>query len=162
MIQRDHNLCVQFIGTVAEVNVSMSENGGDESSSPKRKDESGKPPRPPPPTNCPKLSRPPSIQHHLDTLQALKPDRVRWFLKEDKKWIPFNGSDSLAIEQCYLQILALENRIEDSSKPYNTSSIYEMPCVKGGLYEVDVVARECTPIYWKGWCNISVRVPGSL
>lgn len=138
----------------------MSENGGGESPPSKRKDMPAKPPRPPPPMNCPKLPRPPSIQHHLDALQALKPDRVRWFVKEDKKWTPFNGSDSLAIERCYLQILALENRIEDSTKPLNTSSIYEMPTVKGGLYEVDVVARECKPIYWKGWCNI--RVPESL
>lgn len=142
------------------LNESMSENGGGESSSPKRKDMSGKPTRPPPPSNYPKLPRPQSLQHHLDALQALKPDRVRWFVKEDKKWVPFNGSDSLAIEHCYLQILALENRNEDSSKLYNTSSIYEMPTVKGGLYEVDVVARQCTPIYWEGWCNI--RVPGSL
>ena len=134
----------------------MSENGGGESSSPKRKDKSGKPPRPPPPPppNFPKLPRPPSVQHHLDALQALKPDRVRWFVKEDKKWIPFNGSDSLAIEHCFLQIRMIENRIEDSTKPLNTSMMYEMPTVKGGLYEVDVVARECKPIYWKGWCNM--------
>lgn len=142
------------------LNKSMSENGGEESSSPKRKDMSRKPPRPPPPSNCPKVPRPQSVQHHLAALQPLKPDRVRWFVKEDKKWVPFNGSDSLAIEHCYLQILALEKRNEDSSKPLNTSSLYEMPTVKGGLYEVDVVARQCTPIYWKGWCNI--RVPESL
>ena len=138
----------------------MSENGGGESCSPKRRDISGKPPRPPPPSNISKLQHPPSVQRHLDTLQALKPDRVRWFVKEDKKWAPFNGSDSLAIERCYLQILALENRIVDSTKPLNTSSIYEMPTVKGGLYEVDVVSRECRPIYWRGWCNI--RILGCL
>lgn len=137
----------------------MSENGGGESSSPSKKsDAPSKPPRPPPP-NSSKLPRPPSIQQHLDALQALKPDRVRWFVKEDdKKWTPFNGCDSLAVEHCYRQILALENRIEDSSKPLNTSSIYEMPIVKGGLYEVDVVARHCTPIYWKGWCKMCTVV----
>ena len=128
----------------------MSKNGGDEPSSSKKTEMPSKPPRPPPPSNCSKLPRPASIQHHLDQLQALKPDRVRWFVKEDKKWAAFNGSDSLAIEHCYQQILALENRIEDSSKPLNTSSIYDMPAVKGGLYEVDVVARKCSPIYWKG------------
>ena len=129
----------------------MSKNGGGESPSIKRKDMSGKPPRPPPPSNCSKFPRTPSLQHHLDALQALKPDRVRWFVKEDKKWLPFNGSDSLAIEQCFLQIQVIENRTEDSTKPLNTSKIYEMPTVKGDLYEVDVVARECKPIYWKGW-----------
>lgn len=131
----------------------MSENGDGEPSSSKKTEMPSKPPRPPPPSNCPKLPRPSSIQHHLDQLQALKPDRVRWFVKEDKKiWTPFNGSDSLAIEHCYQQILALENRVEDSTKPLNTPSIYGMPTVKGGLYEVDVVARQCTPIYWKGRC----------
>ena len=165
MNQRDHCLCVQYTGTVTVwTKESMSENGGEESSSPKRKDVSGKPPRPPPrnPSNCPKLSRPPSVQHHLNALQPLKPDRVRWFVKEDKKWVPFNGSDSLAIEHCYLQLLALENRIEDSSKPLNTSSMYEFPTVKGGLYEVDVVARQCTPIYWKGLCYIRVHTRKSI
>ena len=137
----------------------MSENGdgqGDrESSSSSKKSASpSKPPRPPPPSNCSKLSQPSSIQQHLDALQPLKPDRVRWFVKEDKKWVPFSGCDSLAIEQCYRQILALESRIEDSCKPLNTSKMYEMPTVKGNLYEVDVVARECTPIYWKGMCKL--------
>ena len=137
----------------------MSENGdgnGDrESSSSSKKSASpSKPPRPPPPSNCSKLLQSSSIQQHLDALQPLKPDRVRWFVKEDKKWVPFSGCDSLAIEQCYRQILALESRIEDSCKPLNTSKMYEMPTVKGSLYEVDVVARECTPIYWKGRCNM--------
>ncbi|XP_022796027.1 phospholipase DDHD1-like [Stylophora pistillata] len=133
----------------------MSQNGegpdeGDSSSSNSKKSGSpSKPPRPPPPSNCSKLKRPPSIQQHLDALQPLKENRVRWFVKEDKKWIPFNGCDSLAIERSYRQILALESRVEDSSKILNTSTIYEMPTVKGGLYEVDVVARECKPIYWK-------------
>ena len=131
----------------------MSENGGGESPSSKRKDLPDKPARPPPSSNFRKFPRPPSLQHHLDALQGLKPDRVRWFVKEDKKWLPFNGSDSLAIENCFLQIQVIENRNEDSTKPLNTSEIYEMPTVKGGLYEVDVVARECKPIYWEGWCN---------
>lgn len=129
----------------------MSDNGGEDQPSSSGKSPS-KPPRPPPPSNISKLPRPPSIQKHLEALQGLKPDKVRWFVKEleDKKWLPFNGCDSLAIEHCYLQILALENRIEDSTKILNTTSIYDMATVKGGLYEVDVVARECKPIYWKG------------
>lgn len=131
----------------------MSDNGGEQPPS-KKSGSPSKPPRPPPPSNSSKLSRPPSIQQHLEALQGLKADRVRWFVKEDKKWLPFNGCDSLAIEHCYRQVLALESRIEDSTKILNTSSIYEMPTVKGGLYEVDVVARECKPIYWKGRCNV--------
>lgn len=124
---------------------------GEEEKHPPSLNSPPKPPRPPPPTNNCKLPRPPSIQQHLEAIQGLKADRVRWFVKEDKKWQPFNGYDSLSIENCYRKILDLEIREEDSSKILNTSSIYEMPTVKGGLYEVDVVARECKPIYWKGW-----------
>ena len=105
------------------------------------------PPRPPPPKSLVHSS---SLQQHLESLQGLKEERVRWFVKEDKKWTPFNGSDSLAIERCYRQCEALELRKEDASKPLNTSTMYELPTVKGSLYEVDVVARECIPIYWKG------------
>ena len=128
----------------------MSDDGEEEKHPPSLKSPP-KPPRPPPPTSNCKLPRPPSIQQHLEAIQGLKADRVRWFVKEDKKWQPFNGCDSLSIENCYRKILDLEIREEDSSKILNTSSIYEMPTVKGGLYEVDVVARECKPIYWKGW-----------
>ena len=46
--------------------------------------------------------------------------------------------------------MAFESRVEDSTKLPNTSPIYEMPVIKGGLYEVDVVANKCKPIYWKG------------
>ena len=134
----------------------MSKNGEGpeegESSSPnsKRSGSPSKPPRPPPPLNYSKFQRPSSIEKHLETLQQLKADRVRWFVKEDKKWIPFNGSDSLAIERRYRHIMAFESRVEDSTKLPNTSPIYEKPVVKGGLYEVDVVGKECKPIYWKG------------
>ena len=139
-----------LFGTVL-AQLSMGDNGGEDRTSSKKTGSPSKPPRPPPPSKCSKLTRPPSIQQHLEALQGLKPDRVRWFVKEDKKWLPFNGSDSLSIEDCYRQILQLESRNEDSAKILNSSSIYEMPTVKGGLYEVDVVARECKPIYWKGW-----------
>lgn len=126
------------------------EEGESSSSNSKRSGSPSKPPRPPPPLNCSKSQRPSSIEKHLETLQQLKADRVRWFVKEDKKWIPFNGSDSLAIERCYRHIMAFESRVEESTKLPNTSPIYEMPVVKGGLYEVDVDANECKPIYWKG------------
>ena len=105
-----------------------------------------KPPRPPPP----KFARPSSIDEHLEHLRPLKPERVRWFWKEDKKWVPFNGCDSLAIESCYRHISELELKVEDPTKPLNSPRIYDLPTVKGRLYKVDVVARECTPIYWKG------------
>lgn len=127
----------------------MADSGGEYQPS-KKTGSPSKPPRPPPPSNSSQTQRPSSIKQHLEALQDLKPERVRWFEKDDKKWVLFNGSDSLAIEHCYQQIIALESRFEDSTKILNSSSIYEMPTVKGGLYEVDVVARECKPIYWKG------------
>lgn len=125
----------------------MSDNGGDNQPC---KKSPPKPPRPPPPSTLSKLTRSASIQKHMEALQGLKPERIRWFVKEDKKWLPLNGSDSLAVEQCFRQILELENNAGDSPKVVNSSSPYKMPTIKGGLYEVDVVARKCKPIYWKG------------
>lgn len=104
-----------------------------------------KPPRPPPPKQ-PRSS----IEEHLQHLRPLKPERVRWFWKEDKKWVPFNGSDSLAIESTFRHISELELKVEDPSKQLNSPRIYDLPTVKGRLYSVDVVARQCSPIYWKG------------
>jgi len=126
----------------------MSDNGGDNQLNKKSPQ---KPPRPPAPSALSKLPRSGSIQKHMEALQGLKPERIRWFVKEDKKWLPLNGSDSLAVEKCFREILELESKAEDDSKVVNSSSPYKMPTIKGGLYEVDVVARKCKPIYWKGW-----------
>lgn len=98
------------------------------------------PPRPPPPRFS-------SVQDHLDELCELRPERVRWFVQEDRKWIPFSGFDSLSIEACFRNVKEVENNPNDVS---DSQTLYELATVKGGLYEVDVVARECKPIYWKG------------
>ncbi|XP_031559157.1 phospholipase DDHD1-like [Actinia tenebrosa] len=108
-----------------------------------------RPPRPPPPD----IKRNPSIAQHLDALQKLRPERIRWFFKEEdnKRWTPFNGRDSLSIEETFRKIKELETSSPkaDPDKPLNTTMLYDFPIVKGGLYEVDVVARQCSPIYWK-------------
>lgn len=46
--------------------------------------------------------------------------------------------------------MVFESWVEESIKFFNIFLIYEMLVVKGGLYEVDVVVRECKFIYWKG------------
>lgn len=125
----------------------MSDNGGDNQLNKKSPQ---KPPRPPAPSTLSKLPRSGSIQKHMEALQGLKPERIRWFVKEDKKWLPLNGSDSLAVEKCFREMLELESKAEDEPKVVNSSSPCKMPTIKGGLYEVDVVARKCKPIYWKG------------
>ena len=58
------------------------------------------PKRPPPPTNQ-SQTQPQSVQQHREHLQGLSPSKVRWFYQEDKKWIAFNGGDSLRIEKTF-------------------------------------------------------------
>lgn len=62
--------------------------------------EKSPPKRPPPPTNQPQTP-PHSVQQHREHLQRLSPSKVRWFYQEDKKWIAFNGGDSLKIEKTF-------------------------------------------------------------
>jgi len=87
------------------------------------------------------LEIPLSVQKHLDELRALQKHRVRWFYKEGKKWVPFNGRDSLVIEE---EWLALHNQDPDS----DIEKCYA-PTVRGRLYEVDIKERVCCPLYWK-------------
>lgn len=58
------------------------------------------PKRPPLPANQPQTP-PQSVQQHREHLQGLSPTKVRWFFQEDKKWIAFNGGDSLRIEKTF-------------------------------------------------------------
>ena len=61
------------------------------------------PPKRPPLPNINKQPETPplSIRHHLEHLKPLPVSKVRWFYQEDKKWIPFNGADSLKIEDVF-------------------------------------------------------------
>ena len=88
------------------------------------------------------LGIPLSVQKHLDELRALQKHRVRWFYKEGKKWVPFNGRDSLVIEE---EWQALQNQEADS----DMEKFYG-PTVRGRLFEVNVQERICIPLYWKG------------
>lgn len=60
----------------------------------------GPPKRPPPPVSKPGTPSF-SVQQHREHLQGLTPSKVRWFYQEDKKWIAFNGGDSLRIEKVF-------------------------------------------------------------
>ena len=62
------------------------------------------PTRPPPPSSH---TTPPSVKKHFEFLQPLSKEKVRWFYQEEKKWIPFNGRDSLKIETIYRYIIDL-------------------------------------------------------
>ncbi|KAM6467378.1 phospholipase DDHD1 isoform 2-T2 [Liasis olivaceus] len=91
-----------------------------------------------------------------EVVRELGAEEVRWFYREDRKsWKPFIGYDSLRIELAYRALLLLDG--QDSSSPTGrpenlapSSSILipEPVCVRGGLYEVDVVHAECYPVYW--------------
>eukprot|EP00795_Rhopilema_esculentum_P013592 gene13592-4487_t len=87
------------------------------------------------------VQMPSSIQQHLDELRDLQKNKVRWFYKEGKKWIPFNGKDSLVMEEEW-QALQKETDVGMSEKP-------SKPTVRGKLFEVDLLQRQCSPLYWK-------------
>lgn len=107
------------------------------------------PKRPPAPNLNYQPETPPlSVKHHLEHLKALPASKVRWFFQEDKKWIPFNGADSLKIEdvfRCLPHELQSPLCIPSNVDPESIS----FPTVKGSLYEIDILGRECRPIYWK-------------
>ena len=70
----------------------------------------------------------------------LHPYEIRWFYQEPGKyWQPFNGYDSLTLEDCYRRM--------DSDK---AAAGYEV-MVLGDMYEVNLVENTCKPIYWAGW-----------
>nr|CDS33766.2 phospholipase DDHD1 [Hymenolepis microstoma] len=81
-----------------------------------------------------------------EDIYQLSPSKVRWFYKDEvaKKWVPFNGYDSIKIELNYLRLLKAKNgfssETDDNLKPL---------VVRDGLYEIDVVTKQCYPIYWE-------------
>lgn len=105
-----------------------------------------------------------SNRHRFDMTSELGPEEVRWFYKEDKKtWKPFVGHDSLQIEIMYRRFCekTQEERVgdemhgdlinggEQEPTEETTENIdIEAVCVRGGLYEVDVRNKECSPVYW--------------
>ncbi|GCB69955.1 hypothetical protein scyTo_0005579 [Scyliorhinus torazame] len=97
-----------------------------------------------------KRSRASNIRHRYEVVGELGSEEVRWFYKEDRKtWKPFIGYDSLRIELMYR---------EYSTAVTNNASLdtVKTVCVRGGLYEVNVVDKGCYPVYWYQSDNIIV------
>ncbi|XP_021379942.1 phospholipase DDHD1-like isoform X2 [Mizuhopecten yessoensis] len=94
-------------------------------------------------------STPPLVnrRRHLypqnEFVNHLRPEEVRWFYKQvgDKEWRSFIGYDSLRIE---CRFRAMQNITEEEKTMFEKDII----TVRGGLYEVDVDMKKCTPIYW--------------
>lgn len=85
-------------------------------------------------------------------LEPLRPEQVRWFYKCDhKRWTKFDGYDSLSIE--YIYRANFGNEEEASCLDENTLKYHDGRhtfVVRGGLYEVDLLKKKCTSIFWPG------------
>ena len=81
-------------------------------------------------------------------LCELRPEEVRWLYRQravrQKKWLPFIGYDSLRVECKFRETRA---RLPEKSLTHGKAAD-ELVIVRGGLYEVDVIQKTCTPIYW--------------
>ncbi|KYO47211.1 phospholipase DDHD1 isoform B [Alligator mississippiensis] len=87
------------------------------------------------------------IDQALDWTVPLAPEDTR--IKEvmqhhERKWKPFIGYDSLRLERAY-RALPAANAPEAEAEPEPEP---EPVCVRGGLYEVDVLRADCYPVYW--------------
>lgn len=97
--------------------------------------------------------------------------QLRWFYRDsqDKKWVAFNGYDSLRLEAKYrtwrsthpkipltsfwpgsTEHSNMESSIFEESRESPTSDLMSVS-VLGGLYEADICHGVCAPIYWTGW-----------
>ena len=78
----------------------------------------------------------------------LHPHEVRWFYQEPNKfWQPFNGQDSLALEECY-------RRMHAASGGESSAAGHEV-IVLGDMYAANLEEMKCQPIYWTGACVLS-------
>ena len=124
---------------------------------------SKRPPRPPPPRSqsLPSGCEPPQSPHDSESQSLppshapysksnserdfyvpspLHPHEVRWFYQEPGKyWQPFNGYDSLVLEDCYRLLQADEG----------CSASHEV-AVLGDMYVVNLTDKTCKPVYWAG------------
>lgn len=85
------------------------------------------------------------------TVDLLRPERVRWFYKSDpKKWTKFDGFDSLNIEYRYRANFGNEEEASCLNGSFNYYFQNYTVVVRGGLYEVDLLKKKCTSIFWPG------------
>ncbi|KAL1463481.1 hypothetical protein WDU94_015229 [Cyamophila willieti] len=118
-------------------------------------------------------------------ITELQPDEVRWFYKSysNKRWIEFCGHDSLNIEARYQQLFngdwkyytsktKSNSSLSNGDKPTNgvngvsNGDHLESPdneldqytvVVRGGLYEVKLLQKQCVSIYWPGEQSMVTR-----
>lgn len=81
--------------------------------------------------------------------QSINSVSVQWFYKDDstQPWIPFNSFDTENIEGVYLDGIRSSNLSSQTAEMQHTTQTL---LVRGGLYEVNVKARRCYPVYWEG------------
>lgn len=81
----------------------------------------------------------------------LRPENVRWFYKSDsKRWTKFDGFDSLSIEHRYRVNFGNEEEVSCLNGKYDGLNGVHTVVVRGGLYEVDLLKKKCTSIFWPG------------
>lgn len=98
-------------------------------------------------SSLPHQSSSPSLSQ-LQRILPLKPHATRWFYEESgKAWTPFNGHNSLCLEDCYQKLQ--KNR--SSSEGCEVS-------VLGDMYEANILEKLCKPIYWTGIYNMYIHV----
>ena len=102
---------------------------------------SEKPSRPPPPQRPP----PPMSTGQISVeVLPLQPHEARWYYKEPGRfWIPFNGYDSLMLEERYQRLCR--------GDPGDNLNKKILAGVLGDMYDANVMERSGTSVYWKGW-----------
>lgn len=83
--------------------------------------------------------------------EPLKPEKIRWFYKSDsKRWTKFDGFDSLNIEYRYRANFGSDEEASSLNGSLNYFVGLFTVVVRGGLYEVDLLKKKCTSIFWPG------------
>ncbi|KAK4472836.1 hypothetical protein MN116_004051 [Schistosoma mekongi] len=108
-----------------------------------------------PDSKCCESSFANSCYLHKNHVFELKVGQVRWFYRDvnNKRWLPFNGYDSINLESNYrIHLVCKNERLHNPTAftLYNS----EVPTghkvsVRGGLYEADLDKRCCVPTYWR-------------
>ena len=82
----------------------------------------------------------PSPGSQRPKIPPLQAHEVRWFYEEPgKMWTPFNGHNSLCLEECY-------QKLRDKRGSSQTCEV----SVLGDMYEANILDKLCRPIYWEG------------
>jgi len=89
----------------------------------------------------------------VTAFEPLGPEKVRWFYKSDsKRWTKFDGFDSLNLEYRYRANFGNEEEASSLNGALNYFIGLFTVVVRGGLYEVDLLKKKCTSIFWPGKC----------